>query len=149
MSSESAGGASIYDIRRYDLPMEWLLETISFFNTTANEQWLNVYPHTVTLEVSQGVASTIVQPSAPLFPRFLNSTNGLRVLLYNGQFDWLITSRSMDAWLVALQPEWPGAAAYNGTEHQVRASVLSSAIAINMKSNKPLKRGKLGRISMR
>ncbi len=113
----AAGYVNPYDIRRYDYPQDMYIGE-SIVNNTQFEQLLHVYPHIMPTyaNLSIGIASSVVQPSAPLFPRIF-SESSLRVFIYNGQNDWLIPARSLDAWICALG--WSGAAAYNETARSV------------------------------
>eukprot|EP00470_Lotharella_oceanica_P005353 CAMPEP_0170173916 /NCGR_PEP_ID=MMETSP0040_2-20121228/7181_1 /TAXON_ID=641309 /ORGANISM="Lotharella oceanica, Strain CCMP622" /LENGTH=421 /DNA_ID=CAMNT_0010415331 /DNA_START=36 /DNA_END=1301 /DNA_ORIENTATION=+ len=104
----NASGVNYYDVREfgdYDFT-----DVEAFLNAGDTKAMLGVpaeVPHRTDPEVKRSLEPDIMRSHAWKFPRLLAS---LRVLLYQGQFDWKDGVPSNERWLEALQ--WSGRGAY-------------------------------------
>jgi len=100
-------GATLYDVRR--MGAYNFSDVEAWANDAANKAWLGVPPwvvHRTDAQVAAHLRDDTMKSYKHLFPALLDPAHGLRVLLYQGQFDWKDGTASNLAWISTI--EWEG-----------------------------------------
>ncbi len=111
-----ASGINKYDIRTFD-NYDYMHDRMdSYLNLPETKRMLNVpdnIPFVTDAEVSQKLYDDVMKSQADKFPYLLER---IRVLLYQGQFDWKDGPFSNEKWLASIQ--WSGKSGYLASARQ-------------------------------
>jgi len=109
-----ASGINKYDVRTFDSYDYMHARMDAYFNDAATKDMLHVpqqYPFGTDAGVSAALFDDVMQSQADKMPALLRR---MRVLLYQGQFDWKDGPFSNEAWITRL--EWEGRTGFLAAE---------------------------------
>lgn len=119
-----ASGVNPYDIRTFDSYDYMHTRMDEFFNKKETKDWLHV-PQQYSFQTDAGVSvalyDDVMQSQAYKLPFILEK---VRVLLYQGQFDWKDGPFSNEVWLDRL--DWNDRAAYLTADRNIWLSATES-----------------------
>ncbi|GAB5356359.1 hypothetical protein AAMO2058_000283800 [Amorphochlora amoebiformis] len=111
----NTSGINVYDVRKFGSYN--FTDIDRYMNLPETKELLNIPPNLVYKldpRVYKALENDIMRSNAWKFPLILQS---VKVLLYQGQFDWKDGVVSNDLWIRSL--DWPGAAEYLNAKREI------------------------------